>query len=171
MLNQFNFLLYCSGICGFPWPQKVGHFSLNACAEQGNNSIWCTWCGWSWFWLAAHLCSIIMCFDWQPTCASLSLCVSNGQPYLCGRCKETLKWKPPSLNSVDFRLKICKEQRPGWVAWDCMALLCLSPYLSFLLLYLLYPALLSIRTRRQTGQVDVSGVLFGCGRSMIQVLC
>nr|KAG5691358.1 hypothetical protein BaRGS_033407 [Batillaria attramentaria] len=34
-------------------------------------------------------------------------------PYVCGRCKETLKWKPPSLNSVDFRLKIVKEAKPG----------------------------------------------------------
>ncbi|KAL8575961.1 hypothetical protein ACOMHN_051979 [Nucella lapillus] len=34
-------------------------------------------------------------------------------PYVCGRCKDTLKWKPPSLNSVDFRLKIRKEQGIG----------------------------------------------------------
>ncbi|XP_076456794.1 mRNA-capping enzyme-like [Babylonia areolata] len=34
-------------------------------------------------------------------------------PYVCGRCKETLKWKPPSLNSVDFRLKIRREEHPG----------------------------------------------------------
>ncbi|KAK7091176.1 mRNA-capping enzyme-like [Littorina saxatilis] len=34
-------------------------------------------------------------------------------PYLCGRCKATLKWKPPDLNSVDFRLKIRKEKQLG----------------------------------------------------------
>lgn len=34
-------------------------------------------------------------------------------PYVCGRCKDTLKWKPPSLNSVDFRLKVIREERPG----------------------------------------------------------
>src|SRR5699024_9795261 len=26
-------------------------------------------------------------------------------PYTCGRCDAILKWKPPSHNSVDFRLK------------------------------------------------------------------
>ncbi|PVD31857.1 hypothetical protein C0Q70_07276 [Pomacea canaliculata] len=33
--------------------------------------------------------------------------------YVCGRCKDVLKWKPPSLNSVDFRLKIVREEKPG----------------------------------------------------------
>ncbi|XP_077869610.1 mRNA-capping enzyme-like [Saccoglossus kowalevskii] len=33
--------------------------------------------------------------------------------YEAGRCQQTLKWKPPSLNSVDFRLKVQKVQKPG----------------------------------------------------------
>lgn len=36
-------------------------------------------------------------------------------PYVCGRCIGVLKWKPPSLNSVDFRLKIGKESGEGIV--------------------------------------------------------
>ncbi|RUS87888.1 hypothetical protein EGW08_004366, partial [Elysia chlorotica] len=35
------------------------------------------------------------------------------QPYVCGRCHDILKWKPPSLNSVDFRLRIQKFQQVG----------------------------------------------------------
>ncbi|GFO01866.1 mRNA-capping enzyme [Plakobranchus ocellatus] len=35
------------------------------------------------------------------------------EPYVCGRCQDILKWKPPSLNSVDFRLKIQKFEAPG----------------------------------------------------------
>lgn len=34
-------------------------------------------------------------------------------PYIAGQCPVTLKWKPPSLNSVDFRLKIIVDDRPG----------------------------------------------------------
>jgi len=34
-------------------------------------------------------------------------------PYVCGRCMEILKWKPPELNSVDFRLKIQKVEQMG----------------------------------------------------------
>ncbi|CAH1784913.1 unnamed protein product [Owenia fusiformis] len=34
-------------------------------------------------------------------------------PYVCGRCKEVLKWKPPSLNSVDFKLQVTQEKKPG----------------------------------------------------------
>ncbi len=37
------------------------------------------------------------------------------QPYVYGRCQEVLKWKPPDLNSVDFKLQIVKEQRMGYV--------------------------------------------------------
>ena len=37
------------------------------------------------------------------------------QPYTCGRCVDVLKWKPPSHNSVDFRLKIVKEAKEGSV--------------------------------------------------------
>ncbi|XP_064652771.1 mRNA-capping enzyme-like [Lineus longissimus] len=33
--------------------------------------------------------------------------------YKCGRCDDVLKWKPPTLNSVDFKLQITREQRPG----------------------------------------------------------
>lgn len=35
------------------------------------------------------------------------------EPYICGRCQDILKWKPPSLNSVDFRLRIQKFQQAG----------------------------------------------------------
>ncbi|XP_076084140.1 mRNA-capping enzyme-like isoform X2 [Mytilus galloprovincialis] len=34
-------------------------------------------------------------------------------PYCPGRCMEVLKWKPPELNSIDFKLKIAKENKPG----------------------------------------------------------
>ncbi|XP_046548823.1 mRNA-capping enzyme-like [Haliotis rubra] len=37
----------------------------------------------------------------------------GSDPYNPGRCHDVLKWKPPSMNSVDFRLKIVKENRPG----------------------------------------------------------
>ncbi|XP_041360929.1 mRNA-capping enzyme-like [Gigantopelta aegis] len=33
--------------------------------------------------------------------------------YMPGRCKNMLKWKPVSMNSVDFKLKITRENRPG----------------------------------------------------------
>lgn len=36
-------------------------------------------------------------------------------PYTPGPCQSVLKWKPPSLNSVDFRLKIVEEERPGYL--------------------------------------------------------
>lgn len=35
--------------------------------------------------------------------------------YIPGRCMEVLKWKPPSLNSVDFKLLIVKEQQEGMI--------------------------------------------------------
>ncbi|CAG0887238.1 unnamed protein product [Darwinula stevensoni] len=35
------------------------------------------------------------------------------RPYKAGRCDEVLKWKPGSLNSVDFRLQIVEENREG----------------------------------------------------------
>ena len=35
------------------------------------------------------------------------------QKYLCGRNSDVLKWKPASVNSVDFKLMIYKENRPG----------------------------------------------------------
>lgn len=34
-------------------------------------------------------------------------------PYVCGRCMEILKWKPPDLNSVDFKLKIQRVEQVG----------------------------------------------------------
>nr|XP_018906582.1 PREDICTED: mRNA-capping enzyme [Bemisia tabaci] len=34
-------------------------------------------------------------------------------PYVCGQCKEVLKWKPDSHNSIDFRLKIELVNQPG----------------------------------------------------------
>lgn len=36
--------------------------------------------------------------------------------YCAGRCNEVLKWKPPDQNSIDFKLKIVKEQREGMLA-------------------------------------------------------
>jgi mRNA-capping enzyme len=36
-------------------------------------------------------------------------------PYVAGPCSEVLKWKPPSLNSVDFLLKVRTYEKPGMV--------------------------------------------------------
>ncbi|KAF2365927.1 mRNA capping enzyme catalytic domain [Trinorchestia longiramus] len=33
--------------------------------------------------------------------------------YVCGRCDNVLKWKPPSHNSVDFKLKVIKQGGEG----------------------------------------------------------
>ena len=53
---------------------------------------------------------------------NISLPSLSLQKYKPGRCDEILKWKPPSLNSVDFRLKITKVGGEGWVtvvpAWE-----------------------------------------------------
>ncbi|XP_044267680.1 mRNA-capping enzyme [Tribolium madens] len=38
------------------------------------------------------------------------------EPYSPGRCDEVLKWKPLNMNSVDFRLKIVKEEGAGIVS-------------------------------------------------------
>lgn len=38
------------------------------------------------------------------------------EPYTAGRCDEVLKWKPLDMNSVDFRLKIVKEEGEGMIA-------------------------------------------------------
>uniref|UniRef100_A0A672GMF3 mRNA-capping enzyme n=1 Tax=Salarias fasciatus TaxID=181472 RepID=A0A672GMF3_SALFA len=43
---------------------------------------------------------------WSMACVSL-------QRYKAGRCDDILKWKPPNLNSVDFRLKITKVGGEG----------------------------------------------------------
>ncbi|XP_030830512.1 mRNA-capping enzyme [Strongylocentrotus purpuratus] len=36
-------------------------------------------------------------------------------PYIPGRCDLILKWKPPSLNSVDFRIKVTVVKREGCI--------------------------------------------------------
>ncbi|CAG9814037.1 unnamed protein product [Phaedon cochleariae] len=38
------------------------------------------------------------------------------EPYKAGRCDDVLKWKPLNMNSVDFRLKIMKEEGEGIVS-------------------------------------------------------
>ncbi|KRT78546.1 hypothetical protein AMK59_7819, partial [Oryctes borbonicus] len=38
------------------------------------------------------------------------------EPYKAGRCDDVLKWKPLDMNSIDFRLKIVKEEGAGIVA-------------------------------------------------------
>lgn len=38
------------------------------------------------------------------------------EPYLPGRDDKILKWKPSSHNSIDFKLQIVREDRPGMVA-------------------------------------------------------
>jgi len=35
------------------------------------------------------------------------------EPYLAGRCDSVLKWKPPHLNTIDFRLKIVQQSGEG----------------------------------------------------------
>ncbi|BFZ11350.1 hypothetical protein BsWGS_14390 [Bradybaena similaris] len=37
----------------------------------------------------------------------------SSDTYVCGRCQDILKWKPPSLNSVDFKLRITKIEQAG----------------------------------------------------------
>ncbi|GBP51939.1 mRNA-capping enzyme [Eumeta japonica] len=39
--------------------------------------------------------------------------VIRNRPYKPGRCDEVLKWKPPHMNSIDFKLKIVKEEGTG----------------------------------------------------------
>lgn len=34
-------------------------------------------------------------------------------PYIMGQCNDVLKWKPAEMNSIDFRLKIVKEEGQG----------------------------------------------------------
>ncbi|XP_047544524.1 mRNA-capping enzyme [Vanessa atalanta] len=36
-------------------------------------------------------------------------------PYVAGPCESVLKWKPSDMNSIDFKLKIVKEDRPGMI--------------------------------------------------------
>ena len=35
------------------------------------------------------------------------------QVYTCGRQDDVLKWKPPHLNTVDFKLNIVKQSAVG----------------------------------------------------------
>jgi mRNA-capping enzyme len=37
------------------------------------------------------------------------------EPYKAGRCDTILKWKPPSMNSVDFRLEIAVREEFGLI--------------------------------------------------------
>lgn len=44
------------------------------------------------------------------------------QPYIAGQCPSVLKWKPASMNSVDFKLKVametglgCVPKKVGWL--------------------------------------------------------
>ncbi|RWS31627.1 hypothetical protein B4U80_08533 [Leptotrombidium deliense] len=39
-------------------------------------------------------------------------------PYKAGRCSEVFKWKPHTHNSVDFKLMIIREDRPGMLKSD-----------------------------------------------------
>lgn len=65
----------------------------------------------------AYNCRFIDCMHLTNFIFSLKCVwhVFHFQSYVCGRCKDVLKWKPPSLNSVDFRLKIVREEKPGQV--------------------------------------------------------
>lgn len=40
----------------------------------------------------------------------------ESDPYKPGQCPDVLKWKPLSHNSIDFRLQIVREERPGMLA-------------------------------------------------------
>lgn len=55
----------------------------------------------------------LMCFYLSQSPKSFSFLPPPPQPYKPGRCDEILKWKPPNLNSVDFRLKITKVTGEG----------------------------------------------------------
>ena len=46
-------------------------------------------------------------------CVIQCMCNLSSQKYICGECKQLLKWKPEELNSVDFRLNIVKVNKPG----------------------------------------------------------
>ena len=38
------------------------------------------------------------------------------KPYIAGRDDDILKWKPSSHNSIDFKLQIFKDERPGMLS-------------------------------------------------------
>lgn len=44
-------------------------------------------------------------------------------PYSGGTCPQILKWKPPNLNSIDFRIRIRQERREGCLPEDMIELL------------------------------------------------
>ena len=49
--------------------------------------------------------------------------VLYSQGYVAGQCSALLKWKPPNLNTVDFKLAIVEVDRQGYVESD---LLCVA---------------------------------------------
>ncbi|ESO99998.1 hypothetical protein LOTGIDRAFT_213204 [Lottia gigantea] len=65
-------------------------------------------------------------------------------PYKAGRCDDVLKWKPPELNSVDFRLKIVKENKVG----------CLPETKGYLFVGGLEPAFGEIKVNKELRQLD-----------------
>lgn len=40
----------------------------------------------------------------------------SNEPYVAGTCPDVLKWKPLELNSIDFRLKIAKQEGQGIIS-------------------------------------------------------
>ena len=40
---------------------------------------------------------------------------------MAGQCPALLKWKPPSLNTVDFKLAIVEHDRPGYTSLSCVS--------------------------------------------------
>ena len=53
-------------------------------------------------------------------------CLYLLQPYIAGQCSALLKWKPPNLNTVDFKLAVIDVDRPGCVCitlfWNNLSL-------------------------------------------------
>lgn len=53
------------------------------------------------------------------------------QGYKTGPCPDLLKWKPPHLNTVDFRLKVVTESRPGYA----LLFVCMNAVVNYWKLY------------------------------------